>query len=169
MVKVQVSSRMASINLAAVVNVDDDVGSTKVFRAGCVTNTCVGDIDRSVEATVICTVLALKESEGLRDARFVLAFPVSMLCVLSLLRGGGNIEQKFMLNVALIPYRALSYTLIFMAILWLLFFLFRSRIRRILEICDAPSKSKDEDIAQKQGTMTNQKKKLKDNRDETWS
>ena len=113
----------------------------------------------------ICTVLAFKESEGLRNARFVLAFPVSMLCVLSLLRGGGNIEQKFMLNVALIPYRALAYTLIFIVLLWFFLFLFRSRIRRILGIWDVPPKSENEDVDRKQQTMTNRKKELKDDQD----
>jgi len=110
----------------------------------------------------ICTVLALKEAGGLRDSRFVLAFPVSMLCVLSLLRGEGNIEQKFVLNLTLIPYRALAYTLIFIVILWLLLFLFRSRIRRLLGIWDIPSKSENEKVDPKRQTTAKQEKKLKE-------
>lgn len=76
-----------------------------------------------------CTIYALGQTE-FREMKVVLALPVSVLCVLSLLRGTGNAQEKSLHDVILIPYEALVYALIFVVILWLL-----SRIHlRILKI-----------------------------------
>ncbi len=64
-----------------------------------------------------CTMYAL-ERTGLREARCVLALAVSALCALGLLRGGA--EQESLIDAVLIPYEALAYSLILLAILWLL-------------------------------------------------
>jgi hypothetical protein len=111
----------------------------------------------------ICTVHSLGQSE-FRDARFVLAFPVSVLCVLGVLRGG-DVQEKPILELVLIPYAALAYALIFMVIM-LILFLFRSRIQKVLKRHDRP-KLGNEEIGKKQRTVTNQEKRLKENLDET--
>lgn len=113
----------------------------------------------------ICIVYALGQSE-FRDARFVLAFPVSILCVLGFLRGGGNTQKKFTLDLVLIPYEALAYALIVIVLLWILS-RFHLRIRKTLKRRDRP-KSESEDIGQEYRTMANQEKILKENRDETY-
>jgi hypothetical protein len=110
----------------------------------------------------ICTVYAFGQSE-LCDAKFVLAFPVSVLCVLGVLRG--DVQEKPILELVLIPYAALAYALIFMVIL-LILFLFRSRIQKVLKRRDRP-KLGNEEIGKKQRTVTNQEKRLKENLDET--
>lgn len=114
----------------------------------------------------ICTVLALRESEGLRDARFVLAFPVSILCVLSFFRGGEK-QEKPILDLILIPYQALAYTFLFIIVL-LVFFLLRPRISRMLrrrhiKILERRCVRIKEDIDKKHRTATNRKKRLKEN------
>lgn len=68
----------------------------------------------------ICTAIALNESEGLRDGRFVLAFPVSMLCVLGMLRGINNSPKKSLVDVVIFPYEVLVYAIIAVVILLLL-------------------------------------------------
>jgi len=64
-----------------------------------------------------CTMFAL-EHTGLREAKLVLALAVSALCMLGLMRGGTGKES--MVDVILIPYEALTYSLIFIVVLWLL-------------------------------------------------
>lgn len=113
----------------------------------------------------ICTVYALGQSE-LRSVRFALAFPVSMLCVLSFLRGGEN-QEKPMLDLILIPYQALAYTFLFIIVL-LVFFLLRPRIlrmlrRRHIRILERRCVRIKEDIDKKHRTATNRKKRLKEN------
>lgn len=108
----------------------------------------------------ICTAYALGQSE-LRSVRFALAFPVSMLCVLSFLRGGEN-QEKPMLDLILIPYQALAYTFLFIIVL-LVFFLLRPRISRMLEKWYTRHKSKNEDVGKKDRIATHQTKRLKEN------
>jgi uncharacterized membrane protein len=112
----------------------------------------------------ICTVYALGESE-FRDGKFVLAFPVSVLCVLSFLRRE-DIQEKPILDSILIPYEVLAYTLLVIVIM-LILFLLRSRIPKMLGRWHVRLKSENEDIGQKHRTVTNQAKRLKENQDET--
>lgn len=113
----------------------------------------------------ICTAHALGQT-GFRDGRFVLAFPVSTLCVLSLLRGGGDIQKNFTLDLLLIPYRTLACLLILIAILWILSLLFRSRIPKMLmKRYDLP-KSENEYSRKTHRAINCEEKRLKENQDE---
>ena len=65
----------------------------------------------------LCTRFALEHTE-LRDVKGVLSLAVSTLCVLGLLRGGG--EKEPLIDTVLIPYEALAFLLMFLVIPWLL-------------------------------------------------
>ena len=84
----------------------------------------------------VCTIFALEQTEFCK-AKFVLAFPVGILCVLSLLRGVGNSREESLVDVVLIPYEALFYALIFLVILWILS-RFHLRIQKTLKWRERP-------------------------------
>jgi len=67
----------------------------------------------------VCIVFALDHT-GFREMRFVLALPVSVLCVLSLTRGGGHSQDVSMIDTVLIPYAALACSMVFVVVLLLL-------------------------------------------------
>ena len=67
----------------------------------------------------VCTVFALQQSP-LRKMKTVLAFPVSMLSVLSLMRGATIVQENLVVDTVLIPYAALACALLFVLLLWLL-------------------------------------------------
>jgi hypothetical protein len=110
----------------------------------------------------ICTVHSLEQSE-FRDARFVLAFPVSVLCVLGVLRGG-DVQEKPILELVLIPYAALAYALIFMVIM-LILFLFRSRILKVLKRRDR-AQSESEEIERQRKVVANIENESDEDQDE---
>jgi uncharacterized membrane protein len=67
----------------------------------------------------ICTLFAFEQTE-FRELKAVLAPCVSVLCVLALLRGTTGVPGETLIDTILIPYEALVYSLIFVAVLWLL-------------------------------------------------
>lgn len=67
----------------------------------------------------VCTVYALDQTE-LCDGKYVLAVPVSVLCVLGMLRGINNSHEETLVDVVIFPYEVLVYALIVVVILFLL-------------------------------------------------
>ncbi|PHS12914.1 MAG: hypothetical protein COA78_07740 [Blastopirellula sp.] len=69
---------------------------------------------------LVCTLAAFKDVEFFSDVRMVLAPTVAALCVFSLGFGSESSGSSPLVETILLPYAALAYSLIFLALLWLL-------------------------------------------------
>lgn len=95
-----------------------------------------------------CTIYALEQTE-FRKSKLILAFPVGILCVLSLLRRVGNSREESLVDVVLIPYEALVYALLFLVILWILS-RFHLRIQKTLKQRDRPKSESEYRVRQRE-------------------
>ncbi|PHS04368.1 MAG: hypothetical protein COA78_16705 [Blastopirellula sp.] len=69
---------------------------------------------------LVCTLVAFKDIELFSDVKMILAPTVAALCVFSLGFGNESSESSPLVETILLPYAALAYSLLFLALLWLL-------------------------------------------------